>query len=413
MLMGFIDDLYSDDNVISVTGVILREGVWNGIYVPADVLDSAATSLLGKYVMLGHPAADTEPNWPEQALGQVVRVDYVPETGELRADMILWKSRVPEDLLNRLASGEVIPVSSGHLSYDDDETGTVGDRQYTKRTKKLYFEHVGIVSAGACDVSDGCGVFVERPQPEAELDVAPEPVAPVTTAEPQPAGFAGTTGSMWSKTTSRVCMNKSISQEGESMEERSEVTRTLFMYPFVDSASGSIDWKMTDSQEDAVARTTEVYGGLINERNAAKIEAEKLKGDLDKLTGEVNVVRETLVGELRQLMPNAPDDVIGRYAVMDVTKLRELVTDLKTYVSTASVAPTAQDSVEVAQVQAEAAPEGGRSGGEQVSEAERTLNSSAPTRVAIQTVCSRKSVSLKDAMARLRQETGIKKFVMR
>lgn len=91
--MSLIEDLYSDENIMRIKGVILREGVWNDIYVPGDVLESSATSLLGKYVMLGHPAADTEPNWPEQALGQVVNVEFDPEAGELWAEMVLWKNR--------------------------------------------------------------------------------------------------------------------------------------------------------------------------------------------------------------------------------------------------------------------------------------------------------------------------------
>ncbi|MDH7597545.1 MAG: DUF2213 domain-containing protein [Methanothrix sp.] len=394
--MGLIEDLYSDENIMRIKGVILREGVWNDIYVPGDVLESSATSLLGKYVMLGHPAADTEPNWPEQALGQVVNVEFDPEAGELWAEMVLWKNRIPEDLLRRLESGEVIPVSSGHLSYDDDETGTVGGKTYTKRTRKMYFEHVGIVSAGACDVADGCGVFLDT-EPESELiegEGADE--VPSGTAVAQPTRFACPTG--------RVTMLvKSNSKEVDRMGSDS-VTRTLFAYPVIDSSSGEIAWQTTDSQEVAAAKSTELVKSLADEMKTAKIEAEKLKGELDKLTGEVNVVRETLVGELKKLMPGAPDDVISRYAGMGVSKLREFVTDLKTYVAVNGTAPA--ESAPAAQtepVKTETVPA--------VSEPDRVLNSDAPTRVTIQSVCAKKPVSVKDAINRLKAETGIKKFM--
>lgn len=138
----------------------IKEGVWNGILEPAEVLKRGAPSLLGKYIVLGHPDSDTSPSWPDEALGQVIDVSCDGEDGAVKVLAVLWVSRVPPDLLARLEAGEKVSVSVGFQMYSKEESGEWNGKPYSMIAERIYFEHIGIVPVGACTPDDGCSAQI-------------------------------------------------------------------------------------------------------------------------------------------------------------------------------------------------------------------------------------------------------------
>jgi len=154
--------------VIFAEATAIKEGVWNGLYEPADVLRNAAPSMLGKYVVLGHPDSNTSPSWPDEALGQVVDVAAEGDEARIRLLLALWKNRMPPELLQRFLSGEKVSVSVGLNMYATPQEGTWNGKPYEQVANKIYFEHLGIVPVGACTPEDGCSAQIITQSTEAE-----------------------------------------------------------------------------------------------------------------------------------------------------------------------------------------------------------------------------------------------------
>lgn len=140
-----------------VVGPVIKEGVWNGIYVPADAIREAHLSLLGRYWLNHHPLDGTEVEWHESAMGIVLGETVSDDDGaETVVEIEPWPDRIPDELYERLESGEKLGTSVHFFAQYDDEEGEFGGVPYNQRVTRMYYTHVARVPTGACSVEDGC-----------------------------------------------------------------------------------------------------------------------------------------------------------------------------------------------------------------------------------------------------------------
>ena len=194
-----INETEGADTKIYTGGVLIKEGVWNGCLYDRDILQLAAQSLLGSFVMHGHPAMGTEPGWPELAIGQVVQSKYNPTDLTLNFTAELWREKCPPTILADIEKGVILGVSSGHLGWFETISGTYLEKDYTEVARRIFFNHIAIVPIGACELTDGC--FIEKKnnnvrggvvkldkrilQGEVPSEVPPEELPASTAALPQ------------------------------------------------------------------------------------------------------------------------------------------------------------------------------------------------------------------------------------
>lgn len=158
----------SDIRFIEIKAI--KEGVWNGLYESKEVLKKAAPSILGKYIVLGHPESDTAPSWPDESLGQVIDYSFDESDGTIKVLAVLWISRIPPELLQRLESGQKVHVSVGFRMYSTETPGEWNGKQFFAVADMIYYEHIGLVSLGACKPEDGCSAELVQQSEESEAD---------------------------------------------------------------------------------------------------------------------------------------------------------------------------------------------------------------------------------------------------
>jgi len=134
----------------------IKEGVWKEVFESAAVLKGAASSLLGKYLLWGHPEVDSQPNYPDVALGQVIGVQFDDETTSTKVLIAGWENRMPPDLLERLEKGDPLGVSVGQVDFMHENGGVFDEKNYKYTVSKIYYDHIAIVPIGACQIKDGC-----------------------------------------------------------------------------------------------------------------------------------------------------------------------------------------------------------------------------------------------------------------
>ena len=140
-----------------VVGPVIKEGVWNGIYVPASAIREAHLSLLGRYWLNLHPLDGTEVEWHESAMGIVLGETVSDDEGaETVVEIEPWPDRIPDELYARLESGEKLGTSVHFFAQYDNEEGEFGGVPYTQKVTRMYYTHVARVPTGACSVEDGC-----------------------------------------------------------------------------------------------------------------------------------------------------------------------------------------------------------------------------------------------------------------
>lgn len=148
--------------------VAIKEGVWNGLLEEAPVLQDAAGSLLGRYVMLDHPEEGTEPAWCDTAMGQVIGVEAQGENAEIHCLLAMWVNRMPPELTQRIDNGEKIGVSVGFVQFFKEESGDWNGKPYDAVATKIHYTHLAIVPVGACSVEDGCSAQIISQNQDAE-----------------------------------------------------------------------------------------------------------------------------------------------------------------------------------------------------------------------------------------------------
>jgi len=148
--------------------VVIKEGVWNGLLEKAAVLQDAAGSMLGRYVMLDHPEEGTEPAWSDTAMGQVIGVEAQGENSEIHCLLAMWVNRMPPELTQKIDNGEKIGVSVGFVQFFKEESGDWNGKPYEAVATKIHYTHLAIVPVGACSVEDGCSAQIISQDPNSE-----------------------------------------------------------------------------------------------------------------------------------------------------------------------------------------------------------------------------------------------------
>lgn len=139
-----------------IEGPMIKEGVWNGIYVPADAIAEAMPSILGRYWLLGHLDEGSEPSWHSASMGIVTEAEVKGDEAETWINIDPWLDRIPPELTKVLEAGERIGVSADFRAQFVEEEGEYNGVPYSERVLHMYYLHVACVPLGACSVDDGC-----------------------------------------------------------------------------------------------------------------------------------------------------------------------------------------------------------------------------------------------------------------
>lgn len=144
--------LKADEEIpLEETVAIVGDGVYNGVFFPKEEIEKACKSMEGQPFVLDHS------DRVEDEIGFVRDVAFkggkmvltpriVPETAKSRVAMGFIKSRV--------AAGKVPEVSVRvWLSLEQPENDDEPPRAYN-----LEFDHLSLVTRGACSPQDGCGI---------------------------------------------------------------------------------------------------------------------------------------------------------------------------------------------------------------------------------------------------------------
>lgn len=164
------EEQYKGRKHLVAPAVILLEGVHNNVLYPGEEIAKFAKAWDGRPVMLGHPTKDGEPlsaNSPEQlaerSVGTVFNSSF--EDGRLRTEAWIDIDQANgtdegKKLLARLGNNEVIEVSTGLWTEDEDKTGVWRDEKYGCIAHNFRPDHLALIldGTGACSIRDGAGM---------------------------------------------------------------------------------------------------------------------------------------------------------------------------------------------------------------------------------------------------------------
>lgn len=143
------------DNAIRAKAVATKEGVWKGVFRPAELLKSNYRWLRGVPITINHPADGVYDS--TIAAGQVIDAEWDDDQKRVIADCEMWPEKCPPEIVQKIVAGEPIEVSTGYFSFQDKIPGKWEDKEYSEVEKSLFFDHLAIVPVGACTAEDGCG----------------------------------------------------------------------------------------------------------------------------------------------------------------------------------------------------------------------------------------------------------------
>jgi hypothetical protein len=324
---------FSEDGGGSIrfSGPVIREGVWNGIYVPADAIREAKYSVLGRYWLNNHQPEGTETDWNNTAMGIVTGVDVHGDDAATEITIEPFEENIPPSLMETLRAGGKVGVSADFKGVVVEEDGEWNGTPYRHKVISMYYLHVAHVPKGACSVEDGCYTKVAF----------------------RKIGFKGDC-SMTKKNTIKEPIHLQDDEDvGGIGELDSDVVVVSFTTPddvveYVNEAQalddpvdalarmmGLADWVvenweagtgpfMLPPEEPAVE---EGGVGLSRKPNTKNVPfAKKDKATKD----EAAPAKAYVLKRLRALMPNLPDDRMEAYVSLDEGALVALVEDLET-----------------------------------------------------------------------------------
>lgn len=180
-----------------LVSMLVGDGTYNGLFCPTEEIARGASSMDRNPVNLDHSLAVADevgfvqsPQMFDRALKGVVVLN--PKTAKYAVALAYIE--------NRFAAGKPPEVSVGFWCDVDEEEGG----QLTARN--ITFDHLALVSRGACSPADGCGIGMARKEnptmepndpaagakPADEAEGAPAaPPAPEAKAAAPPCGCAG------------------------------------------------------------------------------------------------------------------------------------------------------------------------------------------------------------------------------
>lgn len=161
---------------IVVPVIMMVEGVHSGSHGPilhmAEDLGRYPESWDGMPVTIGHPKVDGQyvsANSPsvlhDWAVGRIFNTQIVDST--LKAEAWLNEEdleRISEVTLERIKNGETIEVSIGIFSDEEMTSGIWNNERYTAIARNYRPNHLALLpdEVGACSISDGCGIRVNK-----------------------------------------------------------------------------------------------------------------------------------------------------------------------------------------------------------------------------------------------------------
>lgn len=133
--------------------MLVGDGTYNGVFVPTDELARAASSMDKNPVNLDHSAAiEDEVGFVRQAQMFERALKGILVLNPATAKFTTAKSYI----MNRLAAGTPPEVSVGFFA-DIEE-----NNQGLPIARNITFDHLALVSRGACSPADGCGIGLSR-----------------------------------------------------------------------------------------------------------------------------------------------------------------------------------------------------------------------------------------------------------
>jgi hypothetical protein len=161
--------------------MLVGDGTYNGLYCPTDQVTSGSASMEKQPLNLNH-SLDVE---DEVGFVHDVAMKGPALRGILTLNPETAKYAVAKAFIqNRMKAGKAPEVSVGFwcevLEEHDDETDSV---RYV--AQNIEFDHLALVSRGACSPADGAGVGLAEPEPVTPMEPKPEGAPPVTEAAPE------------------------------------------------------------------------------------------------------------------------------------------------------------------------------------------------------------------------------------
>jgi hypothetical protein len=163
-------------NYLVVPVVMMVEGVHSGSHGPilhtAEELGRFPASWDGIPVTIGHPIVNghyVSANSPEVlrdwAVGKIFNT-YM-DGDKLRAEAWVDEEKINQispETLAMINNGEIIEVSIGVFSDEDEQEGIYNNERYTAIARNHRPNHLALLPAevGACSIQDGCGVRVNK-----------------------------------------------------------------------------------------------------------------------------------------------------------------------------------------------------------------------------------------------------------
>lgn len=161
--------MFDGKQYLVVPVVAIREGVLNGVYVASTEIEKSLPSWNGRPIPLSHPTQNGQhisANSPRvverDVIGNLYNVNF--SNGALRGEMwldVVKARRTQEgaDTIKRLQSNEMVEVSTGYWSDEEQGKGTFNGKGYTRKVKNILPDHLAILvnEIGACSIRDGCG----------------------------------------------------------------------------------------------------------------------------------------------------------------------------------------------------------------------------------------------------------------
>lgn len=172
------EETLDNKNYLVVPVTMMVEGVHSGSHGPilhyAEELGRYPESWDGIPVTIGHPkvngvyvSANSPDVLTDWAVGRVFNTYLDEESKALKAEAWLCLedlARISEDTLTKINDNEIIEVSVGVFSDEEDVTGIYNNEQYIAIARNHRPNHLALLpdAVGACSIEDGCGIRVNK-----------------------------------------------------------------------------------------------------------------------------------------------------------------------------------------------------------------------------------------------------------
>jgi len=170
------DGMQEKDGILTVPATVAKHMIqdYDGLKVlkPAAELEAAARFADGIPITRDHPPAGIVTDRAE-VLGFLK--DPTFENDELKGILNI----ADKDLAADVKDGKLTGLSIGFFCDLDRTEGTVGDAKYDAIQKAIFLNHVAVVDAGRCSITDGCGFHTDSVK---KIDSPPDLIGKLDTA---------------------------------------------------------------------------------------------------------------------------------------------------------------------------------------------------------------------------------------